>query len=94
MRNTADQVRKFIVEDLGWHGSPADLTDDLPLIEKGILDSLGLLSLVTHLENTLGIQVDDRDIVPTNLGTLRSIEEYVARKLDDARAQKTASAPR
>ncbi|MGV4988828.1 acyl carrier protein [Streptomyces sp. NPDC001709] len=93
MRNTAEQVRKFIVESLGWDGSPAELTDDLPLIEKGILDSLGLLSLVTHLENSLGIQVDDGDIIPENLGTLRSIDQYVARKLDETRSQKAASAP-
>ncbi|KUL42764.1 acyl carrier protein [Streptomyces regalis] len=93
MRNTAEQVRKFIVEDLGWGGSPSELTDNLPLIEKGILDSLGLLSLVTHLENSLGIQVDDRDIVPENLGTLRTIDQYVARKLEEARSQKAASAP-
>ncbi|MFI6984110.1 acyl carrier protein [Embleya sp. NPDC050154] len=84
MRDIVDLVRTFIVQDLGWEGPRADLTDDLPLIEKGILDSLGLLSLVTHLEDRLGIRVDDRDMVPENLGTLRCIDRFVTHKLDAA----------
>lgn len=93
MRDAADQVRKFIVEELGWEGSSDELTDDLPLIEKGILDSLALLSLVTHLENKLGIRIDDRDMVPENLGTLSSIHRYVTRKLDEARAAQNTAVP-
>ncbi|MYS80783.1 acyl carrier protein [Embleya scabrispora] len=89
MRDIADQVRTFIVEDLGWEGPRAELTDDLPLIEKGVLDSLGLLSLVTHLEDRLGIRVEDRDMVPDNLGTLRNIDRFVAQKLEAARDRNT-----
>ncbi|MGW1998236.1 acyl carrier protein [Embleya sp. NPDC001921] len=89
MRDIVDQVRTFIVQDLGWEGPRTELTDDLPLIEKGILDSLGLLSLVTHLEDRLGIRVDDRDMVPDNLGTLRNIDRFVARKLEAAPERNT-----
>ncbi|MGK5627808.1 acyl carrier protein [Streptomyces sp. URMC 123] len=81
MRDIAERVREFIVTELGWEGSADELTADLPLIEKGILDSLGILSLVAYLEEEYGIHVDDRDIVPGNLGTLADIERYVADRL-------------
>lgn len=76
----AERVRRFIIEDLGWEGTAEELTDDLPLIEEGALDSIGILSLVKFLESNYGITVEDCDIVPAQLGTLASIEQYVQRK--------------
>jgi len=76
----ARAIAQFIVDEVGWEGDSAQLTDDYPLIDSGVLDSIGLLTIVAHLESKYGIAVDDVEIVPTNFGTLGGIERYVAGK--------------
>jgi acyl carrier protein len=90
MNNVAEQVRRFIIADLGWEGAADQLTDDLPLIHEGVLDSLGILTLVTFLESTYGLEVEDSEILPANLGTVGSIERYVLAKQGSAVGQPTA----
>lgn len=80
MSGVADRIRQFIVRDLGWEGNVEELTDDLPLIDEHVLDSIGVLSLVSFLESEYGIDVADSEIVPARLGTLASIVRYVADK--------------
>lgn len=83
MQNVADRVRHFIVDDLGWEGTLDELTDDLPLIQSGTLDSLGILTLVEFLESSYSITIEDNEIVSAHLGSLTSIERYVKSKQRD-----------
>jgi len=80
MPSVADRVRRFIIDDLGWAGEADELADDLPLIRAGVLDSIGILTLVQFLESTYGIIVDDGEIVSAHLGSLASIERFVQSK--------------
>jgi acyl carrier protein len=70
---TTDRVRDFIMDELRWRGNRADLTDDYPLLENGVIDSLGLLRIVEFLESQCGAEIDDRELVPTNFATLAAI---------------------
>lgn len=79
MQSVTDRVRYFIVDDLGW-GDAGQLTDELPLIRSGVLDSLGILTLVEFLESTYHIMIEDSDIIPAHLGSLASIEQFVKSK--------------
>lgn len=63
-------------------GRPADFVGGADsLLEKGVLDSTGILQVVAFLEESLGIKVDDEDIVPENLETIDNIVQYAQRKL-------------
>lgn len=79
----ARDIARFIVDEVGWEGDPVRLTDDYPLIDSGVLDSIGLLTLVAHLEKKYGIAVEDIEIAPVNFGTLAGIDHYVTGKLGD-----------
>ena len=83
MQKVADRVRLFIVDDLGWEGNVDELTDDLPLIQSGTLDSVGIVTLVEFLESSYGITIEDDEIVSAHLGSLASIERYVKSKQPD-----------
>lgn len=72
-----DRIRNFIIEDLGWRGDPTRLTDDYALIEKDVIDSLGIFQTVTHLEEVEGVEVADEDLVPENFASIRSIAALV-----------------
>jgi acyl carrier protein len=73
-----DRIRRFVVEDL--HGPPQQLTVDYPLIERGVLDSLGIMHLVSFVEAEYGIIVEDEDLVPAHFGTIAAIAGYVGSK--------------
>jgi acyl carrier protein len=80
MQSVVDEVRAFIVNSLGWHGSADQLTDDLQLIQAGVLDSIGILSLVEFLESNYHITVQDSEIIAAHLGSLTGIEQFVKSK--------------
>jgi acyl carrier protein len=74
-----DRVRDFIVEDLRWRGDRSALTDDYPLLENGVIDSLGLFRIVEFLESQFGVEIDDNELVPTNFATLAAITRLAER---------------
>lgn len=76
----AERIRDFLIDELHWQGPRSELTEDLPLIEDHVVDSMGLLRLVAWLEETFGVEVSDAEVVPANFGTIRGIEELLSRK--------------
>ena len=54
--------------------------DDQDLIAEGIIDSFGLLGLVTHLEATLCLRIDASDIDPGNFNTVAKIVKMLVAK--------------
>lgn len=49
------------------------------LMEMGILDSLELMALVTHMEQFYGFTLPDGEFVPENFETPRSIAALIRR---------------
>ena len=81
MENITERVRRFIIDDLGWEGTPGELTADLPLIAAGVLDSIGILTMVQFLESHYGILIEDSEIISSHLASLASIDRYVQSKI-------------
>lgn len=77
----AERVRDFLIEEAHWQGSRAELTDDLPLIENRVIDSMALLRLVAWLEAEFVIEIGDADVVPGNFGTIERITGLIQTKL-------------
>jgi acyl carrier protein len=50
-------------------------------LEKGLIDSTGVLELVGFIEETYGIIVEDEELIPDNLDSLDKLENFIARKL-------------
>ena len=82
--STTDGLRNFIVTELGWQG--AELTDDYPLIENHVIDSLGVFQIVEFLETEYGVVVPDEELVPAKFATLAAIAELVDRSNSDQAA--------
>jgi acyl carrier protein len=82
----ADRIRDFVIEDLHWEGPRSELTEEFPLIENHVIDSMGLLRLVAWLESTFGVAIADEDVVPANFGTINGIESLLSAKIVPAPA--------
>jgi len=75
-----DTVRRFVVSNFLF-GDGEALEEDTSFMEKGLVDSTGILELVMFLEETYKIKIGDDELVPENLDSLRNIGDFLNRKV-------------
>lgn len=73
-------VRRYIVDELGWTGDPASLTDDTDLIKQRVIDSLSVVELSTLLEQWYGVEVDVTELVYEHFHSIGAIAKFVEAK--------------
>jgi acyl carrier protein len=73
------QLTDFIRQEL-LHGRRLSLDEEVDLLNAGIIDSLGIVRLVTFIHEQLGVKVPDEDVVFENFRNIRMIGEYVAQR--------------
>ena len=78
--STEGKIKELIQANLTWNGSWSDVDEDYPLLAKGVIDSLGMLKLVSVIEEEFDVEIDDDDIVPDNWRTIRDITSLVEAK--------------
>jgi acyl carrier protein len=74
-----DEVRTFVRTNF-YVPEAAKLSDEASLLEQGIIDSTGVLELVTFIEEHFGVAIDDAEMVPQNLDSVANIAAFVERK--------------
>jgi acyl carrier protein len=72
-------LRNFIVENFLF-GQPFDFSDNESFLKKGIIDSTGVVELVSWVEERYGIRVEDEEIVPDNLDSINNLCRFIERK--------------
>ena len=67
---------------ISFSGEPDEnFTSETSFLEEGIIDSTGILELVTFLEETYEIQIEDEELVPENLDSINNVVQFLKRKL-------------
>ncbi len=78
------EVLRILDETLSLGGRALAFSADTPLLGAiPELDSMAVVSLITSLEEQLGIVVDDDDIDGATFATVGSLSEFVNAKLAD-----------
>jgi len=80
MSETRDKIRAFIMENFLF-GNDQGLNDDTSFLDEGIIDSTGILELVSFLEEEFDISVEDEEILPENLDSIKNVVAYLERKM-------------
>jgi len=78
-----NKIREFIKNNF-LLGKDSGMQDDDSFLEKGVIDSTGVLELVSFIEETFGFRVEDEELVPDNLDSLNKVTAYVQRKKENA----------
>jgi acyl carrier protein len=73
------RIRAFLIEQFPSARSQP-LGEDDHLLANGILDSLGVLDVVSFVEREFGIAVSDDDLMPEHFETLRRLATFVQEK--------------
>jgi acyl carrier protein len=82
---SAEYVRSLVLEkiqpSLTAKGlSVDDIPDNYDLLTEGVIDSMGILQLITEVESRLGTRVDFEDLDPENLTVIGPFCRHVAKK--------------
>jgi acyl carrier protein len=73
------KVRGYILENLLFSNDPAELPNDASLLDRGIIDSTGVLEIVLFLEGEFDIQIKASEMLPENFDTVNNMVAFVQR---------------
>jgi acyl carrier protein len=74
-----EQVRTFVTSNF-YVADPTMLEDEASLLDRGIIDSTGVLEVIFFIDETFGITVEDSEMLPDNLDSIERIASFVALK--------------
>jgi len=77
--NTNDIIRSFISSELLQGTGESVIDDDDQLIESGIIDSLGVMTMLVFLGEEFSLQISGEDLVPENFASISTIAALVER---------------
>ena len=77
MTQTEQSIRQFIQSEFLRDKPDIDLASDEPLIQTGVIDSLGIFLLIGYLEEQFQIKVEPQDVVLENFETIDAIVSLV-----------------
>ena len=80
MSEHTTKIKQFIIENFLF-GNDDGLTEDASFLEEGIIDSTGVLELITFIEEEFQIKVDDDELIPENLDSINNLSAFLKTKL-------------
>lgn len=79
MQSLEAQLKQFVVDNFLF-GKQNGFESNDSFLEKGIIDSTGMVELIFHLESTYQIKIEDSELVPENLDSVKRLVAFVERK--------------
>ena len=76
---TKNALKGFIFEKFPL-ARKKNMNDTSPLLQSGIVDSLGILELVAFIEQEFGVTISDDELLPENFQTLEALTTFVQTK--------------
>lgn len=73
-----EKVRLYITKSV--HVDNGKLQDNSLIFKEGYLDSMGLIVLITFLEEEFVIKTADSDLLEENFESINAISDFVIRK--------------
>ena len=80
MSTVEQKVRSFILENFMFSNDESALDSAESLLDKGVIDSTGVMELGAFLEDEYHFRISDEELVPENLDSVRNIVAFVDSK--------------
>ena len=74
-------MRNFILENYLFTDDQSVLSNEGSLLDKGIIDSTGILELISFLEEEYAITIEDEEMIPENLDSVMNVMKFVESKV-------------
>lgn len=73
-------LKNYIRDELDGGSSGEEVSDDDNLLTGGMVDSLGVLKLVSFIESEFGLEIPDEDMTVQNFSSLEDIGKYLEKR--------------
>jgi acyl carrier protein len=77
----SERIKKFLGQQFP---ATKNVGNEEPLLKNGLIDSLGILEVVTFLEKEFGFTVTDEELLPENFESVHSLSNFVQQKTNGA----------
>src|SRR5262245_23127740 len=74
-----NKIREFILKNL-YYAEDSFIGDDDSFLETGVIDSMGVMELVSFIQAEFGLEVSEQEIVVENFDSIRKLANFVGRK--------------
>ena len=74
------KIRNYILENYLFTDDQSALDNGDSFLNKGILDSTGILEVIYFLEEDFGVKIEDEEMIPENLDSVNNIVAFLKRK--------------
>ena len=75
------EIHSYIKENILFDSADNPISDDDSFMENGIIDSTGILELVSFIEQKFDFKVGDEDLVPDNFDSVNNLSDYIKKKI-------------
>lgn len=80
MQPIEQDLRQFVIETFLFGNDNGQLSVEDSFLEKGLVDSMGILTLVSYVEDKYRIQVADAELIPDHWDSVGRIAKFIASK--------------
>jgi acyl carrier protein len=87
------EIRSFIAENFLYGVEDTGLQDSASFLANGLIDSTGVLELVSFVEDKFGIVVKDDELVPANFDSVDNLTNFILKKTETAAGGETLLPP-
>jgi acyl carrier protein len=81
MQEVIQQVRSFVVDNFLFEEGDGKFSNEDSFLDNGLIDSMGILTLVEFVKEKYTIPVEDEDLVPDNWDSVQRIANFVQSRL-------------
>lgn len=74
------RVREYVTDNFLYMRQGYEFSDGDSLLGHGIVDSMGVIELITFVQDQFGVEVAEEEITEENFGTLHAIGCFVEAK--------------
>lgn len=74
------KVKEYILDNFLFTDDESSLNNSDSFMEKGIVDSTGMLEIIYYLEDEFAIKVEDDEMIPENLDSVNNIAAFLNKK--------------
>ena len=73
------KLRAFVAKNF-YLADPGSFDDKTSFLDRGIIDSTGVLELVTFVETEWSLQIADDEMIPQNFDSIDALVAFVTKK--------------
>ena len=82
-KNVREILRGFVIDRFLPSSGRENFDDEDSFMEKGIIDSTGVLELLEFIEEQFGFGVEDEEIIPDNLDSISKLTTFIHKKKEN-----------